>query len=84
MSFLAKTCELPDSAEFITPLFKRKKIISSQKQGEVGFIALILTCSLNIFSMLIKNSHFVLFIQKYWVGSVNEDGIVAARYIMWR
>jgi len=34
--------------------------------------------------MLIKNSHFVLFIQKYWVGSVNEDGIVAARYIMWR
>jgi hypothetical protein len=35
MSFLAKTGELPDSAEFITTLFKRKKIISSQKQGEV-------------------------------------------------
>ena len=58
MSFLAKTCELPDSAEFITPLFKRKKIISSQKQGEVGFIALILTCSLNIFFYVNKEFAF--------------------------
>jgi hypothetical protein len=48
MSFLAKTGELPDSAEFITALFKRKKIISSQKQGKVGFLAVIGTCSLNI------------------------------------
>jgi hypothetical protein len=45
-----KTGELPDSAEFITPLFKRKKIISSQKQGEVGFLAVIGTRSLNMYS----------------------------------
>jgi hypothetical protein len=49
MSFLAKTGELPYSAEFITPLFKRKNVIPSQKQGEVGFLALIATCSLNIY-----------------------------------
>jgi hypothetical protein len=54
MSFLAKTGELPVSAEFIIPLFKRKNIISSHKQGEVGFLALILTCSLNIYSYVNK------------------------------
>jgi hypothetical protein len=54
MPFLAKTGELPVSAEFITPLFKRKKIIPSQKQDEVGFLALIGTCSLNIYSYVNK------------------------------
>jgi len=54
MSFFAKTGELPVSAEFITPLLKRKKIIPSQKQGEVGFLALIGTCSLSIYSYVNK------------------------------
>lgn len=49
-----KTDELPDSAKFITPLFKRKNIISSQKKDEVGFLALIGTCSLNIYSYVNK------------------------------
>jgi hypothetical protein len=42
------------TAEFIILLFNRKNIISSQKQDEVEFLALIGTCSLNIYSYINK------------------------------
>jgi hypothetical protein len=45
------------TAKFIIILFNRKNIISSQIQGEVEFLALIGTCSLNIYKYVNKEFH---------------------------